>query len=472
MLLTAQESKKFKKRVLESAEIDILSSYYTQSGNNAAVTGGIGNEDLQDVATNINVSIPVNADDVLTIDATVSAYTSASSSNLNPFTGASSGEGDDDDDDDDRPSYTKRAATQPITGSPWVASSGASKSDVWLNATLGYSHTSDSRNTIIASHLSVSNEFDYFSLGGGLNWTQLFNKKNTEFGLGVNVYLDHWRPVYPTEIKTYIANGGNLNADFFQGVNIYNHSGFVIDKNSANAWKPQTDNFISNKARNTYTASISFSQILSKNMQISIFSDLTYQSGQLANPMQRVYFKDKPNFYIGNPADIRQYTSPSNTQVFQLADAYEQLPETRLKIPVGVRLHYFITDFLVLRTYYRYYFDDWDLFSHTVNIEMPIKLSDKFTLIPDYRYYTQTQAKYFAPYNQHLSSQTFYTSDYDLSAYSSNQFGIGLRYSDALMDMKLWKLGIKNINLNYHFYDRTTGLKAQIVSLGMSLSLE
>ena len=34
----------YKKRVLESIEIDILSSYYWQDGNNAAVSGGIGTE--------------------------------------------------------------------------------------------------------------------------------------------------------------------------------------------------------------------------------------------------------------------------------------------------------------------------------------------------------------------------------------------------------------------------------------------
>ena len=36
----------YKKRVLESAEVDILSSYYNQDGNNASVTGGIGSEAL------------------------------------------------------------------------------------------------------------------------------------------------------------------------------------------------------------------------------------------------------------------------------------------------------------------------------------------------------------------------------------------------------------------------------------------
>ncbi|MCB0629398.1 MAG: hypothetical protein KDD15_06695, partial [Lewinella sp.] len=53
----------YKKRVLESTEVDLLTSIYAQDGENAAVTGGIGTEKLSDFATDINVSIPLNDDD-------------------------------------------------------------------------------------------------------------------------------------------------------------------------------------------------------------------------------------------------------------------------------------------------------------------------------------------------------------------------------------------------------------------------
>ena len=44
----------------------------------------------------IKESYSFNADDVLTADFGISAYSSASSSNINPFSGASGGEDDDD----------------------------------------------------------------------------------------------------------------------------------------------------------------------------------------------------------------------------------------------------------------------------------------------------------------------------------------------------------------------------------------
>ncbi|HAQ60900.1 TPA: hypothetical protein DCR49_02675, partial [Candidatus Delongbacteria bacterium] len=268
-----QEETEYKKRVLETVELDVLSSFYTQQGDNAAVTGGIGNEELSDYATYINVSIPVSADDVLSIDGTVSAYTSASSSNLNPFTGAST--------------------TGDVTGSPWVESSGASKKDVWVNGNAGYSHSSDDRNTIIGANVSYANEYDYTSFGFGGNFTKLFNSKNTEIGIKANIYLDEWRPVYPTEIISYIKTGGDLDAGFFNEVDILDNNGNEVEDGDPFIWSPVSNTLVDDNGRNTYSFSLIISQMLTPNAQISFFSDVVVQTGWLANPMQRVYFSDR-----------------------------------------------------------------------------------------------------------------------------------------------------------------------------------
>ena len=129
-----------------------------------------------------------------------------------------------------------------------------------------------------------------------------------------------------------------------------------------------------------------------------------------------------------------------------------------------MRLNYFINEIVSLRTYYRYYTDDWGVVSHTARIEIPIKITTKFTLYPSYRYYTQTSADYFAPFDVHLSTETFYTSDYDLSKFDANEYGFGLSYTDIFTKMKIWKMGLKNIDLRFNSYNRSTGLKAWIVS--------
>ena len=458
-------TKVYKKRVLESTEVDFLMSYYKQDGNNASVTGGIGTEELTDITPTIVVSYPLNDDDVLTVDVGISAYTSASSSNLNPWdsSGASGGGDDDDDDDDD---FGNRAVGVGVEGSPWVASSGASEADTWVGGSVTYSHSSDNRNFIWTGHASFSAEYDYTSIGFGGSIAKLFNEKNTELNIGAQVYLDTWSPQYPTELDSYLETSGNLNNGFFSGVSIWDQNGSEIDKsgNSGTIWSPENYNYINDKARNSYSVSVSFSQILSKRAQGAIFFDLVQQNGWLANPMQRVYFSDKENYYIGNPESIPVYTTNENTNVFHLADDIERLPDTRIKTPIGLRFNYFINEYLSLRTYYRYYFDDWGVNSHTVNIEMPIKISDKFTLYPSFRYYTQTAADYFAPYNEHLSTDQYYTSDYDLSKFDANQYGFGVSYTDIFTKAHIWKFGIKNVDLRFHQYDRSNGLSAWIVS--------
>ena len=387
----------FKKRVLEKTEVDFLMSYYTQDGDHAAVTGGIGTEELTDITPTIIIAIPLNDDDVLTADVGISAYTSASSSNINPFDG-----------------------TEP--GNPWIESSGASISDVWVNGSFDYSHSSDDRNTVWGANLSVASEYDYFSIGFGGHLTKLYNQKNTTLSVKANAYIDTWNPQYPAEFRS----------DFIPSVG-YTTNYTEFDK----------------LGRNTYSLSTSISQILTKRMQASLFLDIVQQNGLLSAPHQRVYFADKLDFFIDN---------------FHIADDVERLPDTRFKLPIGMRLNYFVNEYLTIRSYYRLYTDNWGITAHTAEIELPIKITRSFAVIPTYRYYTQTAADYFSAYNTHLSTQQFYTSDYDLSKFDSNQYGFGFRYTDVFTKLKIFKFGLKNIELKYSSYNRSDGLKANIIS--------
>ena len=210
---------------MDNAEVDFLMSLYQQDGENSAVGGGLGSEKLTNATPTIVVSVPLNDDDVLTVDAGISAYTSASSSNINPFNSSGASRGGDDDDDEREGFFRSSAANSPPKGTPWMASSGASRSDVLTAVHVDFSHSSDSRNFIWAPNISFSNEFDYTSFGFGGNITGLFNEKNTEVGLKSTVYLDQWRPIYPTELSEYNLYGNSfLSRGYFQGVNVLNQS--------------------------------------------------------------------------------------------------------------------------------------------------------------------------------------------------------------------------------------------------------
>ena len=385
---------------------------------------------------------------------------------MDPFdsSGASVG-GDDDDDDDSNVSNVK--------GSPWVESSGASAQDVWGGINASYSHSSDDRNSIWSANIGFATEYDYTSIGFGGSFTKLFNEKNTEFGIKSQVYLDTWSPKYPTEIDSYLDANQDLNNGFFSSVDILDQSGNIIDKNGSDVWSPLNTTLIENKARNSYSVSLSFSQILSKNAQFSVFLDLVQQSGWLGNPMQRVYFADKDNYFIGNASSIPIYTSKENIDVFQLADDIERLPDSRFKIPIGARFNYYLNESVTVRTYYRFYTDDWGLTSHTASLEIPIKFGlGKFTFYPNYRFYKQTEADYFAPFDEHLSTSEFYTSDYDLSKFNSHQYGLGFKYTDVFTKFKIFNFGLKTFDLRYSYYDRSDGLKSSIISAGFKFILD
>lgn len=434
----SSDSIQFKKRVLESTEVDFLLSYYKQDGSKSAVSGGIGSEELTDLASNIVVAMPLNDDDVLTVDIGISAYSSASSSNINPF------------DNGQKPT-------------PWQSSSGASESDQLLSITANYAHTSDSRNFIWNADVSFSNEYDYNSVGIGGGVAHLFNNKNSEISLKVNAYLDQWQPIYPKELQQYIDFGTN----FSNGATVWDQNGQATTN-----YLPSAFQTISSVNRNSYSASFGFSQVLTKKLQVSVFFDVLQQQGLLSTPYHRIYFADKANYYIGQAQYIPEYENESNTGVYKLADDIERLPDSRFKLPIGARLNYYINERFVLRTYYRYYTDNWDIQSHTASIELPIKVSERFTVFPTYRFYTQTQSKYYAPYETHLSTEKYYTSDADLSGFDANQYGFGINYTDIFTGGKIWKLGLKNIDLRFNHYQRSDNLTANIATIGFKFIVQ
>jgi hypothetical protein len=447
----------YKRRVLENTEIDIISSYYQQDGQHASVTGGLGNEELTDAAGKIVVSIPVTADDVLTINAKVSAYTSASSGNVNPF-------------------KTSASQNLGIEGSPWVASSGASESDELISGAVSFSHSSDNRNNIWSANINFSQEYDFKSMGIGGGFTKLFNEKNTEINLNTIAQIGEWDPYYPVELDDYIENNGDLYDGIFEDADILKSNGFIAWKEGIDIWAPHSMSLLDKTSRNTFSASLSLSQILSTRAQISFISDIIYQNGWLGNPMQRVYFADKDDYYMGVADNIPVYSSKDNTSVFQLADDIERLPAERIKVPVGLRFNYYINEFLITRTYYRFYADNWGVRSHTASLEVPIKIhlsvSKRLTLYPSYRFYIQSEARYFEPFNEHLSTSEFYTSDYDLSAFHANQYGFGIKYTDILNSIHVSKIGLKEITLNYAYYKRNIGFEASIFTLGLSFEVD
>jgi hypothetical protein len=276
-----------------------------------------------------------------------------------------------------------------------------------------------------------SGEYNYKSFGADMHFSLKTHDKNGEFSAKAQAYWDHVTLIYPSE--------------FIQSVNpaptgqtyITTASGNTVLSSGGGKSK---DIALPTSPRNTYTASFSYSQIINSRLTVMVLGDLVKQTGYLSLPFHRVYFTNKK-------------------------DTIEKLPSSRFKLPLGIRLNYFAGDNLIIRSYYRYFKDDWGIDAHTANLELVYKISPFFSISPFYRYYTQSAAKYFAPYAEHATTDAYYTSNYEYAKFQSSFYGAGLRIAPPA-----GVLGIQHLHeleLRYGHYTQTTGLSSDVVSVSL-----
>lgn len=285
-----------------------------------------------------------------------------------------------------------------------------------------------------------SKEFDVFSKSLGFSVSKETRNGNTEIGLTGQAFFDAWSLYFPVELRA---------------------PGAGFDEESQG-----------NDTRNSYNIGLTFSQILTKRLQISFSAELVQQQGILNTPFHRVFFNDGVN--------VEGLTTMEILKSNKLRKV-ENLPRSRTRIPLGVRMNYYISDLFVFRGYYRYYTDNFAIAAHTASVDLPVKISPFLSVIPFYRYHTQTASKYFKPFGQHNLNAQYFSSDYDQSAFSSNKYGIGIRYS-PLYDIGVFKTPFTNksrnkfthfkaIELRYAYYNRSDGLTSSLISFELSFDL-
>lgn len=75
---------------------------------------------------------------------------------------------------------------------------------------------------------------------------------------------------------------------------------------------------------------------------------------------------------------------------------------------------------------YRFYYDDWDVRSHTLELGLHKVTESGWGFDSSIRYYSQTQADFYEPFYRQTRSDGEYSSDYRLSPYGSIAFRLGL----------------------------------------------
>ena len=380
-----KDSSEYKSRKLTFEEANLVSSYYRQDGNNSAVTGGIGTEKLTDIASVIDVKLNKwdahNRKHTFNLEVGYDHYTSASSDKIDPRN-----------------------------------ISSASHVDSRLYPSVNWSMENQKKGSTVGAGISFSNEFDYSSLGANVMFAQKTKNRNGEFTAKAAVFLDKVSLILPIELQP----------------------GYP-DVSGEDGERSKSD--YGSSARNSYSGTLSYSQIVNQRLQLEFLMDVIYQTGYLGLPFHRVFFKNSNSTHV------------------------ENLPDTRMKIPLGFRANYFLGDKFIIRTYYRYYHDDWGLSAHTINIETPYKITPFFSITPFFRYNTQSAIDYFAPYQAHTAADQYYSSNYDLSKFSSNFYGAGFRIAPPKGVFGIQHLSM--LELRYGHYTKTNGMKSDIISLNL-----
>ncbi len=302
--------------------------------------------------------------------------------------------------------------------------SSPSAHDTRYHLDLGYSRTLADKRTIVGLGGGFSTEYDYRSFNVSASWAHASKDGNRELNVAGQAFFDQATLIRPVELRT---GSGRQN----QG------SG--------------TD------TRQSFNLNIVYSQVLTQRLQMAVSTELVAQRGLLSTPFHRVYFKETGAGY-----------GMAQTEL---------LPRQRYKYPVGLRLTYYATDLVQVRGFYRFYNDNFGIRAHTFELETPLKVTPFFVVYPFYRYHVQTASTYFAPYLEHAIADPYYTSDYDLAAFSANKLGLGLRYS-PVYGLSRFKIPFggrvakfKALDLRYAYYRQSTGLTAMIFSADFSFTM-
>lgn len=178
------------------------------------------------------------------------------------------------------------------------------------------------------------------------------------------------------------------------------------------------------------TMFVGFSQVLNRRTTFQTSVSLTEASGFLSDPYKWVY--------------VNNTLKPDSR------------PRRRRKGTLLVRLRRFVSSLkAALHLDYRYYSDDWGIRAHTLTISWYQSLPGGWQISPTLRYYSQSQANFYAPYFAEVPENFLYSSDYRLSPFGavSGRIRIHKRFG-ALM-----------LGLSYQVYESDAALALGQVSV-------
>ncbi|MCP5045316.1 MAG: DUF3570 domain-containing protein [bacterium] len=244
-------------------------------------------------------------------------------------------------------------------GNPVQAMSGASVSEKRYDGTLRGNYYFD--NARAGGYFGVSGEKDYLAVYAGTSGEYHINQKNTTLSGGLGFSIDE---IEPTDAEKF----GRAKKKDKESVSLTGGVSQIIDRST------------------TIQSSISYK----------------HSRGFLSDPYKRAHINALGGFRV---ADNRPDDRNQMSWLTQLRRHFE---------PMNASAH----------LDYRFHYGDWEITSHTFELSwFQNFFDDRIQVIPEFRYYSQSQAYFYEPFYASERSDGLASSDYRLSPYGSFTFG-------------------------------------------------
>lgn len=163
-------------------------------------------------------------------------------------------------------------------------------------------------------------------------------------------------------------------------------------------------------------ADISVTQFLSPTLQLQLGYTYISSKGYLASPYRF----------------IKQSAHLPLTQ--------ESLPDSRKGKAYSLRMVKELNSTTSLNIAYRYYSDDWNISSHTINTELYKDLRKDYTLGSRLRLYRQRESAFTKDITSYDGSEKYIPIDYKYSAFNSYMAGINIIYNLETKKLRNYKI--------------------------------
>ncbi|MEZ5560236.1 MAG: DUF3570 domain-containing protein [Pseudomonadales bacterium] len=191
------------------------------------------------------------------------------------------------------------------------------------------------------------------------------------------------------------------------------------------------DTFSEDTTRQGYR--VDLSQIVTKNLIVSLNYEGVTDEGYLNNPYRQVRYLD--------PAAARGYSYEA-----------EVYPRTKTSSATALRGMYYLPYRAALKGEVRYYTDTWGVSAWNAEVAYVHPLPDGLTLDLKYRYYDQTAADFYSDLFPYENAQNFMARDKELASYATHTVGAGLSYEFPTGWLPFFKKGEANLFVDYMLF--------------------